>query len=129
MRFHERGYIALITILILGAVSLTVATTLLAMGANSQRSAIVSQSSTQARGLAMTCADQALQEIRNNLMYSGSGNLFFGQGTCTYSVAIQAGGSRQITVSGAVDSTVSNIQVYATIGTSSISITSWQEII
>jgi len=122
----EHGYIALITVLIIGAVSTAIATGLLLLGADAQRGSVTGQGSIQARGLAMACTDEALQQLHNNTFYIGSGNLTLGQGTCSYSVTNNSG-NRLITVSGTVNGVVRRVQVYVTIGSSSISITSWQE--
>jgi hypothetical protein len=128
VKTNDSGYIALLAVLIVGAAATAIALVLLASGADSQRSMLVEQRSKQARALAVACSQEALQQIHDNIAFSGVNTLTQGQGTCTYTVAIPTPTTRTATVSGTVGNVVKKIQVYATIGTSNISITSWQEV-
>lgn len=123
----QGGYIALISVLVIGAISSAVALTLLTVGADSQRTALVSQQSMQARSLAASCVEEALQVIHDDTSYTGTSNVPLGQGSCTYTVVNSGGNNRTITATGTVGSVVRKIQAYATIGSSSISVSQWQE--
>jgi len=125
---NESGYIALLTVLIVGAAATAISLTLLTTGTDSQRSGLVEQKSKQARGLAIACAKEALQQIHDNTTFSGTNTLTLGQGSCDYAVAVTSGTTRTVSVSGTVNGVVKKILVYVTIGTSSISVTSWQEV-
>lgn len=125
---QQSGYIALITVLIVGAISTTIAATLLVTGTDAQRGSLVLQRSVQARALVGACVEEALQLIHDNTAYTGTGNLNLGQGSCTYTVTNTGGVNRSVAVSATVNSVVRRAQVYVTIGTTSISITSWQEV-
>jgi hypothetical protein len=125
---QPHGYIALMAVLIVGAASLAIGLALLTMGADSQRSTLVLQQSAQARSLATACAEEALQEIHDDTAFTGTGNLNLGEGTCSYTVTNTGGSNRTITTSGVVGSVTRKLEIYATIGVSSISIISWQEI-
>lgn len=125
---RQAGYMALLSVLIIGAAAIAISLTLITTGLDSQRTALIQQQSNQARSLAAACAEEALQAIHDNIAYSGNGNLSLGQGSCSYTVTITGANTRSITVSGTVGNVVRKIQTYVTIGSSSISITSWQEI-
>jgi hypothetical protein len=125
---QSQGYIALMAVLIVGAASLAIGLALLTMGADSQRSTLIVQQSVQARSLATACAEEALQEIHDDTAFTGTGNLSLGQGTCSYTVTNTGGSNRTITSSGVVGEVTRKLEIYATIGVSSISIISWQEI-
>jgi hypothetical protein len=124
----QEGYIALLTVLIVGAVATAIALTLLLSGANNNQTALVKQRSMQARALAVSCAEEALQTLRGTNTYTGTASLTLTTGSCTYTIA-NSSGTRSILATGTVSGVARKIQVYATIGTSSISITSWQEVI
>lgn len=124
----EHGYVALLAVLIIGAVSTAVGLALLMAGVDGQRSAYVLQRSQQARGLLHTCAEEALQVIHDTTTYTGTNNLNLGQGSCTYTVTNTGGSNRTITVSATVNTVVRRAEVYVTIGASSISVTSWKEV-
>lgn len=123
----QTGYTAFIAVLIVGAAAMAIALALLVTGADSQRSTLVEQQSKQANGLAIACAHEALQVIHDNIAYSGNGNLSLGQGGCTYTVAVTAPTTRTITADGTVGTVNRDINVSVTIGSTTISVTSWQE--
>ena len=124
----SHGYIALIAVLIIGAACVATSVALLTSGTDSQRSSLVTQQSMQARQLAQGCAEEALQQIQSNTSFIGANNLTLGQGSCSFAVASTGSSTRAIDASGTVGGVVRKVKVYATIGGSSISITSWQEV-
>jgi type II secretory pathway component PulK len=123
-----QGYIALIAVLIIGAACIATSVALLTSGTDSQRGALALQQSMQARQLAQGCAEEALQQIQSSTSFTGTNSLTLGQGTCTYTVTNTGTSTRTIDTSGTVGGVVRKVKVYATIGGSSISITSWQEV-
>lgn len=125
--YREDGYVALLSVLIVGAVAVAVGTMLLMIGLDSQRAALVTQRSLQARGLASTCAEDALQQIHDDTSYTGNNTLNLGQGSCTYTVTNTGGANRTIAASGTVGTVVRRASLSITIG-STITITSWQEV-
>lgn len=127
----QKGYIALLAVLIIGAASLAISLALLTAGADSQRSTLVTQQSAQARNLASSCVEEALQQMHDDTSFTGTDTISFGQGSCTYTVTNTGGTARTIDAagtSGAVNSVVRKLKVYVTISASSLSITSWQEV-
>lgn len=124
----EQGYIALLSILIIGAVALAIALNLLLTGSDASRSTLYGQQSAQARSLAVACAEEALQLMHDTTTFTGTNTLNIGQGSCSYTVANTGGSSRTIDTTATVGTVVRKIKIYATISSSSISITSWQEV-
>ena len=128
IRRHEAGYVALLSVLVVGAAATAVALALLVSGSDAQRSNLVEQQSKQARGLAVACAEEALLQVHDNIAFSSTNTLLtLGQGTCTYTVTVTAPTIRMIAARGTVGNVVKNIQTYVTINTSSVSVTTWQE--
>ena len=123
----QSGYVALMSVLIVGAASLAIATALLLTAADSQRSTLVNQQSVQARNLATACAEEALQQIHASSSFTGTNNLSLGQGSCTYTVTNAGGSNRTITASGTVDTVVRRLQISAVVGATAVTINSWQE--
>lgn len=128
VRSLQQGYIALITVLIVGSASLAIGLALLLAGTDSQKTILSMQQSTQARSMAVSCAEEALQQMHDSTTFSGTNNLSIGGGTCAYTVTDLGGSSRRVDASATVGTVARKVQVYATIGASSISITSWQEV-
>jgi hypothetical protein len=125
---NESGYIALLAVLIVGAAALAIGVVLLTTSIDSQRSALVTQQSKQARSLAVACGQEALLAIHDNTAYTGTNNVSLGQGSCSYTVTNTGASTRTIMISASVTAITRKLQIYVTIGASNISVTSWQEI-
>lgn len=122
------GYVALLAVLITGAATVSIGLGLLLTGVDAQRGTLVKQQSQQANNLAQACAEEALQLMHDTTTFTGSDDLTLGAGTCTYTVTNTGGSNRTIDATGTVNGIVRKLKIYATIGASSISITSWQEV-
>jgi type II secretory pathway component PulK len=124
----QSGYVALLSVLIVGAIATATGIALLVTSSDSQRSALISQQSKQARALAVACSEEALQVIFDDTVYTGTGNVTLGQGSCSYTVTSTGSTTRTISVTGTVNNTLRKILINVTIGSSNISITSWQDV-
>jgi hypothetical protein len=130
VRKNESGYVALMSVLIVGAAATAIALTLLTSGSDTQRAMLVEQQSKQAHSLAVACAQEALQQVHDNSGFTSTNTLLtLGQGSCTYTVVVTAPTIRSILTKATVGNVVRSVQVYATLSTSNISITSWQDVI
>lgn len=127
-RRDQAGYIALLSVLVVGAAATAIALTLLVTGTDAQRGGLVSQQSAQARWLVNACAEEALQQIHDSSSYVGTNTLNFSTGSCSYIVTSTGANARTIAATASLDNVVRKVTVYVTIGSSSISITSWQEV-
>lgn len=135
-RRETSGYITLLTMLIIGAVVTVVAVTLLTVSANAQRTMLVEQQAGQAHGLVVACVEEALQQMYDNISYVSQNTFALGQGSCSYNIVDNGNNGstrnreyyRTINATGTVGGVDKKLQVYVTISTSSISITSWQEV-
>ena len=128
MRHTQSGYVALLSVLVVGAVATAIGISLLVLGADSQRETLISQQSIQARGLADACVEEALQQLHDTTSFTGPGNLTLGTGSCTYTVTSTGSSTRTITATATVGNVVRKVAAYVTMSSSSISITSWQEV-
>lgn len=123
-----RGYVALISVLIVGAIGAAVATSLLVLGIGVSRTSFSQEQSAQAQALADACAEEALQQIRDATSFTGTGSLTLGQGACAYAVTNQGGSNRTITASGTVGATTRKIKTFVNAINPTIGIVSWQEV-
>jgi hypothetical protein len=127
-RAGESGYIALISVLIIGAVSVTIATALLVTGADAQQENLSRQQSLIAQQAAAGCAEEALQQIHDNTAFTATNTAVTIDTTnCNYTVTNTGSSTRTITTTSTSGNVVRKIQVYVTINASSLSISSWQE--
>ena len=123
-----KGYITLLSVLVVGAVGLAVTTSLILLGLGSSRSSLNYQQLHQAKNLASSCAEEGLQKIRESSSFTGSGNLSIGQGSCTYNVTNTGGNGRTVDATGTVGTVVRKTSVSISAISPSIIISSWQEI-
>lgn len=123
---QRNGFITLISVLVVGAVGIAIALSLLLLGVGNSRTSFAVEQSNQAKALANSCAEEALQQIRDSTSYTGSGSLTLGQGTCNYTVTSQGGQSRTITVTGTVGTIFRKVKIIINNITPAISVTSWQ---
>lgn len=124
----EQGYVTLLSVLILGAVATAIATALLVAGADANRETLIVQQSTQARGYVDACTEDALQQIHDNTSFTGTDGLALGQGTCSFTVTSTGTTTRTIATTATVGSATRKAMIYVTITSSTISITTWQEV-
>jgi hypothetical protein len=122
------GYVALLAVLVMGAVTLASGLALLMSGTDNQRTALVDQQSAQARGLAAACAEKALQTIHDTTTYTGSSTETIDTQTCSYTVTSTGTNTRIVDSFSTIDNATRRVKVYVTISTTSISVTSWQEV-
>lgn len=125
---RQSGYVALLSTLIIGAISLSIASAVLLIGIGNQQSTIVAQWSAQARNGVSGCAEEALLQIQANTSFTGTGSQTIGEASCTYTVTNTGTSTRTISANATVGGVVKKVLVYVTIASASISITSWQEV-
>lgn len=124
----NQGMVMLVSVLIVSALGSVIGVALLLSGLGESQTAFTHQRSTQGRGLADACMEDALQHIHDNVSFTGVRTLTFGQGSCSSTVVTLGGQARLITASGAVGSIIRKVKVTLDKITPSIHITSWQEV-
>ena len=82
----KNGFITLLATLIVGAIGLSVAISLLMLGLGSSRNSLLILQSGQARMMANACTEQALENIVLSPSYSGTGALTIDGNSCTFAV-------------------------------------------
>jgi len=130
VRYNEysTGYVTLLSVLVLGAVSSAVTITLLVLGIQSSQTSASGLYSLQAHALAEACTEEALQEIRDSTLYSGSGSLENEAGSCQYDVSVTGAQSRRITASGTVQSVTKKVEVTLDQINPEINVTRWKAV-
>lgn len=124
----ERGFVALITVMIVGAIGVSVGLSLILLGLGSSRTSLSIEQSIQAKAMANACGEEALQKIRESTPFTGSGNLSLSGGTCTYTVASGGGQNRTISSTGVYGTITRKVAISVTTINPSIVISAWQEV-
>lgn len=123
---YQNGFATLIAVIMIGAVSTVVATTMLLLGISASKNSLLISQSATAKALANACGEEALEKIRENSGFSGSSNLTLNGQTCSYTVTIGSGQTRTVAVTtGGTISRKINISISAI--SPKVLVSSWQE--
>lgn len=125
---HKGGYILLLSVLFLSAISLSIGLFVVQTGLAGSQNVFVYEQSYQALAGAEACAETALQEIRDDTPYTGSDTLSIVGGSCSYEVTSQGAQERVVEVEAVVGETVQRLRIEIESINPEIVITSWQEI-
>ena len=122
----QKGFSTLLIVIIIGIMVMTMLLYITTTGYWSVRGSIDNKNSMQTEQLANACAELALEALRENNNFVGTGNDIINSSTCSYTVSNTGGNNRSINVT----ATVGGITRKLTITINSfnpITIASWQE--
>ena len=121
----DSGYIALLTVIIMGAVATVIATSLVLLGLGYSRSSLSESQAASAKSAADACTESALVQIRLSSSFTGSGNLTLSGSTCVYTVANTVTSS--IVATGVSGNSTRRVTVDLSSRSPNIVFTKWQE--
>lgn len=123
-----RGYIALLSVIIVGAIGTAVILSIMLLGVSTTKTDFSVQQGGSAKVLANSCGEEALQKILETGTTSGVGNIAIGQGVCSYTITSQNGQNITINASGITGSVTSKLKIILSTTTPTIVLSSWQEV-
>jgi len=123
---NQKGYIALIAVLIVLAVTLAIGLTLNILSIGETQAGLLKQQSAQSFTLADGCLQEAYLRIKRNNNYPG-GSLNITEGSCTITVASQ-GPKRTITVESDINNIKRRFESEIRIVGNNIQVNYWQEL-
>lgn len=126
---NQPAFVTLVSVIILGAVSLVMVTSNLAISTESVLGNSAVLSSIQASTLANTCAEIALTKLKDNTSYVGNETINIDSFSCTIATITGTGNTnRTINTTATVNNSKRNYTVVvATVNPDTV-ITSWQEV-
>lgn len=124
MRKNNNGYVAITTVLVVGAVLLTVGVAITINSINEAQISLAETKKEAALALVESCVQDGL--LRINKSNSLPATITLPQGTCNVTINSHIGNAWIFSVSGVFGGFKKNIQVSAS-RTSTIGITNWQE--
>ena len=128
-KIKKNGYIALMAVLIIGAVVLNVAIASTIISILSSKNGLISQDLAAATELANACAEKTLMDLKEHPTYSGNETITLGSGTCQVLPIDNLGGdNRQIKVVGNVNNRLRKIKINLTAINPTMTVTSWLEV-
>lgn len=125
MNIHaNKGFGTLFTVIILASIGISLALWVSTGSVWSIRNSSGTRYSTQARAMADSCAEHALELVRENHSFSGSGQITIGSATCSYAVVPSGVVPKTIDTSSTVYGVTRKVRVQ-TSGFNPITVTSW----
>jgi len=124
----NRGYIALISVIVIAAIGSALMISLIASGIDASKTDFSLQQAGSARSLASSCAEEALQKILETSTTTGIGNLTIASGTCSYLITSINGQNITINATGLLGTVTRKIKVVIATTTPGISLSSWEEV-
>lgn len=128
-RGTKPGYMLLMSVLVVGTVSIAIVASLLFLGTTAGTVSLSVQQSSQAMALAQGCAEYALQKLRVSPAYIGDEGVVFGAGDCTI---MRIGGTgntnRLLCAEGQVGENYRRLEIIVKEVLPQTKIYSWQEV-
>lgn len=126
---RRRGYLFLLSILLLGALALAMLGSLLIISLGVAKNSSTVENSQKSLSLATTCAERALQGLRLNQAYESGEHIVMDDGECTVlSIGGYGNEDRSLCTEGRVGGTVRHLQIILQRILPSVQIYSWREI-
>jgi hypothetical protein len=122
---NHSGYVALLTVLVLGVIATTVATSLVLLGLGHTRTSLSEIQSASAKTAADACVDDALRQIKLTPSFTGNGSLTMPNSSCNYTVINSSTSS--ISATGISGNVTRRVTVDLSARAPNIIYTKWQE--
>ena len=126
----QKGYIALILILIISGVTLLIAISTSLFGISESGMGLQKSQSSEVFYLATLCAEDALMKLKDDLNYSGNETLTFDEGSCDI-LSLEGSGNqdRTIKTTGAAYNQTRKIKIEIAQVNPIMEINTWQEVV
>ena len=128
IQYIRRGYIALLSVIALGAIGVAIMMGVILSAVNSTKTNIQVSQGSNARLVATACQEEALQTILETGTTSKTASLTIASGTCQYTISTSSGQTITIVATGTVGTLTSKIKVIVGTTSPSLILSSWQDV-
>ena len=123
---YTKGYVALITTLVVGSIALAVTLGMISLSITLTQTSGAWHQGYLGGSLVDGCVEHALQEIRNSTNFAETANFPLGEGVCNYSVTSQGGENRTIQAEVVVGNATRRSVIMIDAISPAINITTWE---
>lgn len=124
----QQGIIALITVLIAGAIMLVVGIGMSTRSIVGSKESLYQELSHQALAMATSCMEQALLSLADNSLYTGNQTVVIGPNKCAIALITGSGNTRTVQTSSTVGGHIRRLSVTVSNVNPPLQVSSWQEI-
>ena len=128
MNKNISGFTTLMGVLVFGAISTSLVLTMLLLSVLNTKTNLDRAAGVHALYGAHACGEEALEIIRENPSFVGSGTLTLGEVVCTFTVTHTGVEARSIASSASVGTIIQRIEIQIDDISPQINVTSWQEV-
>lgn len=126
---NESGYITLISVIVVSAVCVSIAVSMLYNGMVASQTSLTVSQAAEARLLGNSCAEKALSQIREDASISGTALVFTLNGdNCSYDIIKGAGANRTIQATATVAQAKARIKITIDSLNPTVNISRWEEV-
>lgn len=122
----EKGFSTLLVVIILGTMVMGLILYITTTGYWSVRGSVDDKTSMQSEQMVNACAESALEAMRENNAFTGSGSVTINSNTCNYTVTNTGGNNRSISINATIGSITRRLTI-TTNAFNPLTISSWQE--
>ncbi len=123
---NQQGYIALIAVIIIVAVTLAISLSLNVLSIGETQSGLIKQQSIQTFGLADSCMQESYLQVERDSNYVG-GSLNIGDGSCTI-IVTDVGTDRLIVVTATFQKIQRKLESLVTLSGNQVTVQYWKEL-
>lgn len=123
----EKGFITLMTVIIVVAVAAALTISVILLGTDSLRTGQIVNNEQEATATADACAEEALGQIRTRDLI-GSGSMSVGTGTCSYVITSGGGEARTIEVTASASGITRRIRITIDAMNPELHVTAWEDV-
>lgn len=125
---NRKGFVALISVMIIGAIGLLIVVYIAAMGMGATQKSFAIEQSNRAKYFAESCAEEALMKIREDENFQGTDTFSFEDGECFYEVLNLGGEQRIINAQGTAGNNIRREKIEVSEMGEKILLSSWNEV-
>jgi len=123
-----RGYIALISILIISVIAVLIVISSVQLGIGQSKMAVGKNQSSESYYIAQACAEEALIKLAEDLAYQGNETINISGRNCQILPVEGSGGARTIKVLTTVNNKTKRVRIEINRTTPALGINFWQEV-
>lgn len=126
---QKNAYVTLTSVIILGAVAGIIATTALYLSADSARNNATTYSNVSATAMANSCADVAVNKLKDDVTYTGNETITIAGEDCTIVTVLGTGNTnRTVRAEATINDATSRVEVFVNEINPNTDIEYWEEV-
>lgn len=126
---YKKGYVLLLTVLVVSAFSLAIGVFVLSSGIYNTQNSVKADNMYRSLSMAEACAEDALMEIRNNpVLYASTSTITINDDVCTYRISNQGTNRRRVETESNADGMMTKFLIIANLVSTTLDIESWEEV-